>query len=323
MASQQESSILAVRERLIHASSSNYLTLLSVIQGVALAYLATVVATSNIAGHGFSTAQWLMAVLTLFLFIIIWDSILIDTVVLTLIPDLTDAILPFVAGAVELLACQAVALASRHGIRLWLGAIAITACFGAYGFHHVPKQARREPENEPFLHEIAPDRDQLNQGQIGAAAVCSFIALSSLVAPFGTAKGGATLMAFVAVALVGAIMIISFLAFLCYWSKVVAFAQPTQTNRTSPTNKTTVGRQIDSKTVPAEPVSPAPASHYSTLADNEPITPKHAPVPVAEWPSWIATIVMPLQVLGRSLALAWRLLAKLRSLVANHRTTVP
>ena len=86
--------------RLKDSFAPTYLTVLSVIQGVALADLASVV----VAGYQqFTIVQWLLVVFTFLVLIIIWNQYAMQSSAVYWVPDFRDAAFPFLFGALELL----------------------------------------------------------------------------------------------------------------------------------------------------------------------------------------------------------------------------
>ncbi|HWE63483.1 MAG TPA: hypothetical protein VHB98_17350 [Chloroflexota bacterium] len=120
------------------------LTLLSIIQGVALAELASVVAVEY---PHFSVVQWLMALVTLFLFVVLWDHLSRDAMTFAWIPDFRDSAIPFLTGVIELFLSHAVGL----GIDIWLrGVVAVGACMLAH-LSYVHWRVERSAENPHLL----------------------------------------------------------------------------------------------------------------------------------------------------------------------------
>jgi hypothetical protein len=124
--------------------AANCLTVLSVIQGVALADLASV------AGAGykqFTLVQWLLVVLTFAILITIWDAYMQQSLIYEWVPDIRDAAIPFAFGALE--------LALNHTINLslsaWLLAFALLSGLVTLANWHAIRRARKEDENARLL----------------------------------------------------------------------------------------------------------------------------------------------------------------------------
>ena len=111
-----------------------YQTILSIIQGVALADLAAVVAAKY---AQFTVVQWLMVLTTFFMIIVVFNVYSIQSAVWDWIPDIRDASIPFVFGALELFLNHAIALSMslwfvRPGRHLSVGCGRVSA-FGLEG----------------------------------------------------------------------------------------------------------------------------------------------------------------------------------------------
>ena len=94
----------AANHRVVHGRmkdsfTSMYQTLLSIIQGVALADLATSVAVRY---QQLTLLHWLMILTTFDILIVVFQVYWIQSAVWGWIPDIRDAAMPFVFGALEL-----------------------------------------------------------------------------------------------------------------------------------------------------------------------------------------------------------------------------
>ncbi|HEU0028128.1 MAG TPA: hypothetical protein VFQ25_13525 [Ktedonobacterales bacterium] len=121
-----------------------YLTILSIVQAVALGELARVVADGY---PQFTPAQWALALLTFLILIIIWNHVTTDAMVWVWIPDWRDSVIPFLLGAFELY--QAHALVA--GLGPWLFGMVAGATLAVLEFFHVGRQARLEAEDAEAL----------------------------------------------------------------------------------------------------------------------------------------------------------------------------
>lgn len=135
--------------RLLHnklkgSSASNYLTALSVIQGVALADLGSIVVAHS---QQFTFEQWLLGVLSFVMLITIWDAYTTLGALWSWIPDLRDAVIPFVFGALELFLNHAIILS----LSAWLLAFALLAGTAAFANWYIGWRAQEEAENSRLL----------------------------------------------------------------------------------------------------------------------------------------------------------------------------
>ncbi len=121
----------------------NCLTVLSVIQGVALADLALVVAGYQ----QFTLVQWLPVVMNFAILIIMWDAYMQQSLLWEWVPDIRDAAIPFVFGALELFLNHTI----RLSLSAWLFAFALLSGMGALANWHVRRRASKEAENAKML----------------------------------------------------------------------------------------------------------------------------------------------------------------------------
>jgi hypothetical protein len=121
-----------------------YLTVLSVIQGVALADLALVVVAGN---KQFTLVQWLQVVSTFAMLIIIWDAYMQQTLMWEWVPNIWDAAIPFTIGALELFLNHTII----PSLSAWLFALALLSGMAALANWHVRRQASKEAENTKML----------------------------------------------------------------------------------------------------------------------------------------------------------------------------
>lgn len=203
-----------------------YLTALSVIQGVALADLGTIVW----AGYKqFTIVQWLLVVLMFTAVISIWNEYTKQSTVLDWVPDLRDAAIPFVFGALELVLNHAIILS----LSVWLIAMAALSLWGALATWHAYLRASKEEENARLLH-LTPFRRGFYVGElynVGLSIFLLLLALISHVEGFNVTDGIQTMRGALAVGLVlvataslsgyGVIALRS-------WSRIVAYARTGQ-----------------------------------------------------------------------------------------------
>ena len=133
-----------VHGRMKDSFLSMYQTILSIIQGVALADLATFVVANY--SH-FTIVHVLMVLTTFFMFIVIFNVYSIQSAVWDWIPDIRDEAIPFVFGALELFLNHAITLS----MSLWFVGLAGISALGALGTMHLVWRAREESENVELL----------------------------------------------------------------------------------------------------------------------------------------------------------------------------
>src|SRR5436305_1924641 len=115
-----------LHHRLQDAFTPTYLTILSIIQAVALADLATVITAEH---RHFTVVHWLLALFTFCVLIIVWNVYTIQGTIWYWIPDVRDAAMPFVVGALELFINHTITIR----MSLWLLGLAGIATMGALG----------------------------------------------------------------------------------------------------------------------------------------------------------------------------------------------
>ena len=160
-----------VHGRMKDSFSSIYQTILSIIQGVALADLAAFVAAKY---PQFSIVHWLMVLTTFFMIIVVYSVYSIQSTVWDWIPDIRDASIPFVFGALELFVNHTIALS----LSLWFVGLAGISVLGAIGTVHMVWRAHEESENAELLELLRPHHRLFLLNYVGGAALallCAYI----------------------------------------------------------------------------------------------------------------------------------------------------
>jgi hypothetical protein len=210
-----------VHGRMKDSFMSMYQTILSIIQGVALADLAALVAAQY---PQFTIVHWLMVLTTFFLHIVVYSVYSIQAVVWDWIPDIRDASLPFVFGALELFVTHAIALS----MSLWFFGLAGISALGAVGSVHLVWRAQEESENEELLGLLRPHHRLFILNYSGGAALallCAYICyIGNLQASDGLqgmpGKLTLGLVLLIAVSLDGSALVSN-----RYWRKAVLYAR--------------------------------------------------------------------------------------------------
>ncbi len=134
-----------VSQRLKSQFAPAYLTLTSIIQGVALAVLAARVEATY---TQFDSTDWLLTIATFLAFVTLWHEYLMQALAFVWIPTLLDSLVPFAFLAQLLTLTQARllseenrdvvrALAPQSRIRAALGAVIIVASLCAWALYDV------------------------------------------------------------------------------------------------------------------------------------------------------------------------------------------
>lgn len=216
-----ESRQRAVYLRLKASYGPTYLTILSVIQAVAMGDLAQVVAGGY---HDFTTVQWVLTLNTFGVLIIIWNAYSVQSTLWGWIPDVRDSAAPFVVGALELYLNHTI----TASLSAWLVAVSLVGVAGAAGTAHIYSRARREAEHLELLLRVEM-HIRLYVGYLivggclllGLAWLCSIDRLALIVGGVdfisGRALGAALL---TTLALGGGVYLLHLL-----WREAIAYAQ--------------------------------------------------------------------------------------------------
>src|SRR6266705_6780732 len=113
-----------VSQRLKSQFAPAYLTLTSIIQGVALAVLAARVEATY---AQFDATDWLLTIATFLAFVTLWHEYLMQALAFVWMPNLLDSLVPFAFLASELFAGHFV----YHGLRGWLLSVSLIFVVGA------------------------------------------------------------------------------------------------------------------------------------------------------------------------------------------------
>lgn len=207
--------------RLKESATTTSLTLMSIVQGVALADLAGVVA----AGYThFSATQWLLVLPTFLLLIAAWNQVTMDTLAWVQVPDVLYAIVPFIVGAFELFL--------NHSLRLseqaWLIGVAVMVALSTLAIGLTEGAAAQHAENATLFAYLKPMRKSGQRFNMVGTAVLLLLALVSALGGFAWVDhtlhlpGVSNLVA----ALIVTIFLLEFIRrHLLYWRVVVAYAE--------------------------------------------------------------------------------------------------
>jgi hypothetical protein len=138
----------AVYQRLKGSYSPTYLTILSVVQAVAMGDLAQVVAANY---QEFTLVQWALTVNTFGVLIITWNVFSVQSALWGWIPDVRDSAVPFIVGALELFLNHTIVVA----LSAWLVAVSLIAISGAVGTLHISWRASGESEHRELLQRLS------------------------------------------------------------------------------------------------------------------------------------------------------------------------
>ncbi len=207
--------------RLKESATTTSLTLMSIVQGVALADLAGVVFASY---THFSPTQWLLVVPTFLLLIAAWNQVSIDTLSWVQVPDMFYAIIPFIVGAFELFLNHSI----RTNEQAWLIGVAVLVALSTLAIGLTNRNAGFHAENASLFAYLRPMRKSGQRFNIIGAAILLLLALASALGAFAWIDGvmrlpGAT--SFVAAMIVTLFLLEFIRRHLYYWRVVVAYAE--------------------------------------------------------------------------------------------------
>jgi hypothetical protein len=126
-----------------------YLTLMSIIGGVALAALSSEVQTRR-EQHAITSTQWILILATYLLYLAIWNEYVMGVVIYVWFPSLLDAAFPFAWLIVELV----LGYAAFGGVRAFLLAFALAVAMGPLNYLHIAFRARRLHEDQLVIHRL-------------------------------------------------------------------------------------------------------------------------------------------------------------------------
>ena len=206
----------ALRRMMAENFTGVYLTMLSIIQGVALTDLTTVTFAER--AH-FSAVNWIEVATMMWSLIYVWNHFMGDALMTRWIPDLEDAALLFGTGAFEIVGNHAII----WGPAAWLGTLAMMFIAWTVGTFYIRRQEERVVR-DPMLMELLRHRIRplLMQTLIGGAIVGA-LALACLRVP----RNASLALVSVAVAFVVSLIIGAVTA--TYWRRVRRYAQTGKT----------------------------------------------------------------------------------------------
>ncbi len=160
-----------IRKRMKETFSSSYLTLLSIIQGTALATLFLKV-DYLIDRQGFHAPQLVMAVGLVLSIILLWNQYQMGVCLYYWQSSLLDAFIPFSFGIVEFTAI----LGLEHGGKIMLIAFGSVFVVGIYAFENQYLQLRKTAGPRAFVHRLTRGFRLLDAASCAGSAAIFFAA---------------------------------------------------------------------------------------------------------------------------------------------------
>lgn len=201
-----------VSQRLKGQFAPAYLTLTSIIQGVALAFLAARVEATY---TQFDATNWLLTATTFVGFLTVWNEYLMQVLAFVWVPTLLDSLVPFAFLACELFMTHFV----YNNLRSWLLTLGLIFIVGGAAQILTITQARSLPdENRDITRVLAPHY----RVRAALSAVIVVLSLGSLalydLLRLGQAQFVIALLAF-------ALVIVFTSSSVPFWNHVLAYAR--------------------------------------------------------------------------------------------------
>jgi hypothetical protein len=211
----------ALLQRLRDSYVSGALTLLSIIQGVALAALGVTVAAHAVR---LTPAQWLLVLVTFGTLGVVWTQVSIDTITWVVVPDVPLIHVLFIVGALELVLVAAITI----NLALWLFGGALLIACSSVGLRQVTRRVGQEPENAQLFARLSGLRRSAHIYNLVGVVLYALLGVGSLVGRFASVDarvGVPAVAATLAGALAGLWQIGWLLRSATYWRTIIAYAR--------------------------------------------------------------------------------------------------
>jgi hypothetical protein len=188
---------------------------MSIVQGVALAYLVVVV---NDELRTFSFANWILVSTSFLMIVSAWDEYMTAVTVFVWIPRLLDSLIPFLLGVSEIIFIQSL----RHESQLewFFMAMAFTALVALIAFVNMYARAAAEADKNQILLKEMRSYQSLNLGLVSLSGIVLlvFAAVEAAVA--------ASTVLDIALSTAALTLVLTFIARgAVYWNRVIRFAR--------------------------------------------------------------------------------------------------
>jgi hypothetical protein len=204
-----------VVQRLKSQFAPAYLTLASIIQGVALSTLVTRVEATY---TGFDAVAWLLTVTTFLVILDIWHEYLMMVLAYVWLPSLLDSLVPFAFLAAELFLAHFV----TGNMRGWLLAYAGCTLVGIAAWFLQNAQVRRRRDENQIVHEVLAAQDRLRGILVVILTVLSLLTW----ALYDALQIGKVQLVVALVAFVGSVILIS--SSIPLWNRFLKYATGTR-----------------------------------------------------------------------------------------------
>jgi hypothetical protein len=201
-----------ISQRLKGQLAPAYLTLTSIIQGVAFGFLAVRVEATY---AQFDTTNWLLTIATFVGFLTLWNEYLMQVLMFVWVPTLVDSLVPFAFLASELFTAHFV----YGGLRYWLLSLGLTFVVGTLASIVTSRQARTFPEENRDVARALTPLDRV-RAVLSAAILVLCLAAWALYDVLRLEQ------AQIVVALAALVALIVFLgSSVPYWNRILAYAR--------------------------------------------------------------------------------------------------
>lgn len=188
-----------------------YLTMLSIIQGVAFTDLANIAFSER--AH-FTVVNWIEVATMLWSLMYIWNHFMADALMTHWIPGLEDAVLLFGTGVFELVANHAIV----WGATAWLATLALMLCGWAGGTFYIRRQEERVVRDPALMAVLRRRTAPTLLETLGGGVL-----LGALSVVCGVTTGSPTL-ALAAVAVAFAVSLVIGIVSSAFWRRVRRYA---------------------------------------------------------------------------------------------------
>ncbi len=138
---------LNLKSELIASHHSAYFTLISIIQGAAMAYLVTVADRDS---KAFDAHHWILLGCTFLLIVAIWNSYVRGITPVLYPPRFLDSLIPFLFGVVECCLIASIPMDSRAWW-LWFSGLAFVGCVAYSNMWRSARRCTLNAANWPYL----------------------------------------------------------------------------------------------------------------------------------------------------------------------------
>lgn len=156
-----------LRDRLLSLHESSYLSLMSIVQGVVLGFLAFRV-TSSLASFGL--IAWILVLTTFLLVILTWNEYVIGIASFDWAPTLIDSMIPFLLCGTQIWLAATISDDPRQ----WFLGFAAFSCIASLAFLNMYWRASQYRKNKCLLQALTKHRRLVLFMSIGSAAAGFF-----------------------------------------------------------------------------------------------------------------------------------------------------